>query len=326
MSPRPGTSPTPNVSARTAIVLAAAPLLVLSALLSVPTAAAAPPRPDWAGGGISWSNGVVLCDFAATAPTVAVSDPNVGESGLSIGMFGLSEVRPSGPVAAVADLAGLGWNVTNDSSDDAYDLAYSATAVLTASSSSSTPIGSVHLRVDFVLPIYAEFSGTSTTTVAVEFEISDWTWQAPVDSLLLSVGAWPTYATQEHLVPTSGPDWLLSSESNATGAAREQMGVASTALATPAEGPTTNVSATTAESVGPSVASLRVAFGADGAYRSLDFTAHVAVVLPSKVAGVPLPELISVGAAGVVVSVAVAISARRIRRRPSDLVYAEEEP
>jgi hypothetical protein len=57
----------------------------------------------------------------------------------------------------------------------------------------------------------------------------------------------------------------------------------------------------------------------------VSYTAHVGIVLPSTIAGIPLYDFALVGSLAVVIAVTVGLSARRIRAGPSDLIYVGEE-
>lgn len=296
-------------------------------LLLAPSAAAAPGLPGWTNATPeSWTNGLVLCDFAATSPTVAVSALAREGSGLTLLPTSFVELRSNGSVAAVANVTAVVWAVANRSTDDAYDLHYSAHVELTAPTPSTTPVGSADLAVDFVLPAYHDSPAGATDQVAVNLTVSNWTWQATGDALEIGFGAWPTYAGSETLLPAASDGWLLTSRSNATGADFEQFGVASEAEAEPAQGPATNVTATARATVSDTFASISVAFAAAGEFRALAFTAHVGVILPATIAGIPTYEFVLVVAAGAVTTVALAGLVRHVRRRPSNLAYVDEEP
>jgi hypothetical protein len=277
---------------------------------------------------VAWTNGTVLCQFAASTPMVGVSALSVNESGLTTWLVGLSEVRANGSVAATAELSGRAWNVANLSDDDAYDLEFTTTAPLAATPPSAGAVGSVNLTVQFILPAYHGSPNGPVDQVTVAFAESGWTWQGAGDHLVMTLGAAPSAGATEHLVASTSPGWTISSVANASGTEREQLGTNTTAQVTGPGGAETTVPANASLAVrSPEWATVSVAFGsAAGAFASLAFIARVGVVLPTTIAGIPLPELLAVAGAAALVSVLVGIGARRLRRRPSRLVFVEDEP
>ncbi|HYA10903.1 MAG TPA: hypothetical protein VEH10_04455, partial [Thermoplasmata archaeon] len=277
--------------------------------------------PSW------WTNGTVLCRFSAASPSVGVSALIHNGTGVTISLLSASEVRPDGSVAATSDLSTLVWAVANLSTEDAYDLAYTTNATLVGPSGGGPSVGSVDLAVNFVLPRYPGSPVGPIDTVNVALSVDHWTWQATGDHLVLTFGASPSFPAAEHLAAVSTPGWLLASVSNASGSELERIGMNSTALAAPAAGPTTPVVATASVTVAsPSAARMTVAFGSSaGAFSALAFTARVGVGLPGTIAGVPLVDLAIVGTVAGLLSVLVAAGGRRIRQRPSKLIYVTEE-
>lgn len=277
---------------------------------------------------VGWTNGTVLCVFASSTPDVGVSALSVPQSGLTTGLLGFSEVRSNGSVAATASLDGRSWSATNLSNDDAYDQEFSTTAPVEAVPPAAGPVSSVNLSVQFVLPAYNGSPDDAVDQVAVIFSESGWSWQGSSDRLVLSVAASPSPRATEHLVASTSSGWLLSSLANATGGEREQLGTNSTALVTFPDGTQTIIPANASLALAsPEAATVSVTFGAGGGdFSSLKFAARVGIVLPATVAGIPLPELLAAAGAGTVVSLLVAVTARRVRRQPSRLIYAEEEP
>ncbi len=300
-------------------------MLVAALLLATVPAASAwsPPSTD----PVAWSNGLVLCQFAPASPSVAASAVAVPESGLTASLAGLAEANAGGVVVATASLATASWNVTNVSSDDAYDLEFTTTATVASSAAPGTAAGSVALSIQFVLPAYAGSPTGPTDAVALEFSEAGWPWQGAGDHLVLTLAAAPTYASTESLRATTSDGWILASDANATGAERERMGVNASATATVPGGPRSIAANATVALLSSAEARVTIAFSAAaGAFTGLALTAHVGIVLPSTVAGIPISEVLAAIAAAALISVALAAFARRVRRRPSQLVYAEEEP
>jgi hypothetical protein len=277
---------------------------------------------------VGWTNGTVLCRFAASTPDVGVSALSVPESGLTAGLAGLSEAQSNGAVIATASLAGSSWTATNLSTEDAYDQEFSTSAPIEAVPSAAGPIGSVNLSVQFVLPAYNGSPDGAATQVTVILSESGWSWQGSGDNLVLTVAASPSPGATEHLAASTATGWLLSSLANATGATREQLGTNSTGLVTYPDGSETIIPANTSVALAsPESATVSVVFSAAaGDFSSLAFTATVGIVLPATIAGIPLPEILAAAGAATVVSLLVAVGARRLRRRPSRLIYTEDEP
>ena len=316
----------PNLSRRlrSSRFLGGVAVAAVALLAVLPVSGAVAPGAAWSSTPTSWTNGLVLCLFSPASPTVAVSALAVNGSGLSLGLVGMEELRPNGSMAAVTDLSSAAWNVTNRSSEDAYDLAYQTTVPLVAQAGATTSVGSADLGVEYLLPAYDHSPAGALDTVTVHVTVSNWTWQGAGDSFVATLAAWPSFSTAEHLGATTQSGWLLTSSSNRSGAVLERMGVEMNASATPSTGPATNVTAAPLATVGGSFAEVQVGFGDAGGFHSLQFQAQVGIVLPSTVAGIPTSELLTAAGVGVLASVLVAVSARWVRRRPSDLIYMEE--
>jgi hypothetical protein len=295
-------------------------------LVVLPTASA-----HWAyapGDPIAWSNGEVLCEFAPSSALVAISAVNVQPSGLTASMVELAEAHADGSIVATADLAAANWSFENASTEDEFDLAYSVTVPITSAGGSAAPVGTVNVSVNFVLPAYEGSPAGASDTVAVEIGISGWTWQAPDDHLVLTMGAAPSFPDSSRVTAANETGWTVAGQANATGADQERLGVNSSATATAANGSKVPVGAAAALSLwSPQWATVTVSFAASaGEFASLAASARVGVVLPATIAGIPTPELVAAAGAAVLLSVLVAAGTRRLRRKPSSLVYAEDEP
>lgn len=278
------------------------------------------------GTSVSWTNGTVLCQFAPDSPSVGVSALNQIGNGLVLSLANVTEVGPAESVAAVADLTGVTWAVTNRSSGDAYDLAYSGRASL-VDPSGSTSLGSAELSVDFVLPAYDGSPNGTVDAVEVVLVVANWTWQAPGDYLTLAFAATPSFPAAEHLSATSDPGWLLADSDNASGSENARVGADSPAYASSGTGAVTPVNANFSVTIlSAEHAIVRVALAASaGAFSSLSFTARVGVVLPTQVAGVPLAGLAAAGGGALLAVFLAAAVTYRVRRRPSELIYMTEE-
>jgi hypothetical protein len=296
--------------------------LFLGALLAGTAAPAVAESTAWDPDPISWTNGVVLCQFAAAAPTVSVSDDSQNGTGLTVGMSAMSEVAPNGSTVANANLSAAHWTISNVSTDDAFDLAFTAVVPFVAPSG-----GSANVRIDYVLPAYEGSSNGATNTVAVNVSIANWTWQATGDHLAVSFFAMPSFPESESLTHPSNSSWMFSNSRNSSGDELEWMQANTVGTAQLTSGENISISATPTMSVWtPEWAILSVAFGSGAAnFRSLNYTSVIGVVLPSTIAGIPLVYFAAVGGAAVLVSLGIAVVTRSVRRRPSDLTYVEEE-
>ena len=298
--------------------------LALLGVVFLPSAAAGP---GWDPPAVSWTNGLVLCEFPGAQPVVSFSDLNLTDSGLTVGLASMSEIRSDGTVAAAADLANASWTVTNASTDDAYDLAFTTEAPVVSTGSPPHALGSVDLRVDYVLAAYAETPSTSINTVAANLSVSNWTWQNSSDRLEMTYAAAPSYPSSEHLATTSEPGWLFVGVSNTSGSALQWMAPGSNATARTASGVSLAVGASTTLALqSASSASVAVVFEAGaGAFQSLAYQSVLGIVLPAKVLGIPLADFVAVTAAAIVASLVIAGLVRRVRKRPSRMIYLSEE-
>ena len=300
--------------------LVVAGLAVLATVTPVSAASS-----TWTSDPTSWSNGLVLCNFASSAPSVSVSHSGTAGTGMTVTLGNLTELAPDGSVVAFAKIQGMTWVVGNWSTSDAYDEAYSAHAPL--ATPTGVPAGSTDLVTQFILPAYQGSPDGPTDSVNVVFTVANWSWHGADDRLALTFAISPTFPGVEHLNATGAPGWLLASTSNASGSVLERMGADTTARVTQANGSSATVSAGESLSlVSPAEATIATVFGnSAGQFSSLMFTSRVGIVLPATVAGIPIGELAAAGAAGAAVSVLVAVGVRRVRRRPSDLIYVSEE-
>lgn len=319
--------PSRALAAATGVVaVGVALMLSLILLTSSPTALAGASTP-WDGGSASWSNGLVLCVFDSSLPSVAVSSPGVDDSGLSSSVSQIDEVAANGSVVARAPMAGVSWTRTNASTSDTFIMAYQANVSVRANTGVGPVVGAVTVQIDYALPAYQESESTDLNSVAAELQISDWPWQAVGDQLVVWVPLWPTFTTTEHLSTEGATSPLITSVANSTGSAREYFQIEQFANATIASGATVSVPVAPMASVQPSFASVALTIGsAAGEYRTVVYLAHIEVALPSSIAGIPLYDFALVGLGGALVSIVVAVGARRVRRRPSDLMFVDETP
>ncbi len=302
-------------------VLIGGTFLVLVSLVATASAATTwdPPPQEW-------TNGVVLCEFLPSVPTVSVSALERSETGISTTMNSVEEIDPSGDVVASATVPAADWTASNLSNDDAYDLSYSAVVPVTGPSASAPLLGSANLTVAYVLPAYEDSTNESLNSVSVDLQVAGWPWQGTEDHLALSLEVWPSFASEEHLVFRSTPGALLTSVSTSSGAAFEQMDGSASAIANPSSSSPITLPATASVSGNSSSALISVSFGsAAGTFSTLNYSASVTVLFPATVAGIPTIDLVAVGSLAALISVLVAGGVRRVRNRSSDLTFVNEE-
>lgn len=280
----------------------------------------------WLASSLEWNNGLVLCIFDTTSPSVAVSALDLQGSGLSSSISEVSEVNATGATVAVASMGSASWILWNASTDDTFDQAYQAHVPLVAPSEPSTPLGSTDLRVDYLLPAYSESGSSGLNSVTAVFQVSNWTWQTSQDRLVLTLPLWPTFDRAEHLSAQTSNGSEITSWSNATGAAREYFWLSDSATAVTPNGLPMLLGVSSAVNLSPNFASVNVTLApSPGNFTSITYTASVSIPLPSTVAGLPLYDYALVAAAAGALSIMVAVGTHRVRQRPSDLQYVEEE-
>lgn len=297
-------------------------VLALSASVFVLPVARGQSNPDgWVPVPSEWGNGIVLCTFSSSQPAAAVSAESLNGTGLGAGPVGLQEVSPSGSVVASAAFSSVNWFELNNSHDAWFDMTYTA-QVPVVSTGSTTPAGAVSVRVDFVLPAYAEKPGQNLTVVNLTLSLSNWPWQHSTDVLRASLQVWMPFPAAERLSAGIGGGSVVTTSSASTGRPLEYLIAPPTATA----GGLTVISAASSSSVAGSSGSVTVAFGSEaGQFSSLNYTTHVGIILPRTIAGIPTYYFALVGAAGVAAVLAVAVATRQLRRAPSDLEFVEEE-
>jgi hypothetical protein len=249
----PPTSRGRTGSAGLAVVLT----IALAGLLAVSAPSA---RATWSSAPVAWTNGVVLCSFSSAVPEVAVSASGLNQSGISASVGLIEEVSEAGSPVARALTTGAAWTVTNQSGESTFDLEYSAHLPV-RSVPTGAVVGSVDVRVDFVLPAYTEAPSDNLSSVELEVEISNWTWQASGDALELLLPIAPAFSSTEHLALAAGASLRLLSVANASGTPREQLVIPQSATASSGSASFIAVNVTPSLSVQPANASVTLRFG-----------------------------------------------------------------
>ncbi len=278
----------------------------------------------------SWSNGVVLCEFAPSTAEVAVSALARDDSGLTAAAGTMTEYSILGTAMASANMSDATWTASNESNATAYAVQYTSTMSVLGPALPSTLLGTVQIGVEFVLPFAATNASPDVDTVAIHVSITGWPWQILGDHLEMSIASWPAYDTEEHLALGSSAGALLSGVSVATGAVQELLFGSTTATADPGSPSAAAVAATPSVSGNSTAATVAVDFGSSaGSYGSLDYSMGVDVLpplaAPSALAGIPPAYFAASGAAAVLVAGLVAVTAQRARSRTSRLTYVDEE-
>ncbi len=291
------------------LVSAIAGALVLSG-----TAAA-----SWGPPPLSWSNGVALCEFPLGSPFVSVSGASWNASGLTFGLSSVAEIAPNGSVNASMDLVGTTWQWTNASTASDYAIVLSARAP--EASIVSGGMGNPLLTVSYSLPV----ATGDRNAVSVEVGVANWTWVSAGDRLEFGFAARPVSPSLDRLAASTTPGWLLSVRSNDSGVPLERVAVGSRAVAAGPEG-TQNVTATPRLSLlSPSSAEISVMIGPTaGGFPTITYGAVIGVV---TIAGTAIPwlDVAAVIGAATAITLVVAVTTRRIRQRPSPLIYSDTE-
>ncbi len=283
---------------------------------------------DWSSTELAWSNGVAQCIFVPGTPTVAVSAMSLAGSGLSATLASLDEVTASGNVTAVAALSSANWSSTNLSNPDRFDMAYATDVPIVSPVDSAQVLGSVGLRVDYLLPAYADSPGTNLRNVTQEVTIANWTWQGTGDRLVFSVSLWPTFTALERLTAPSPTSYSVMSVEVSTGEPRESFDLGRSAnISLPGKGSfLAPVTPEAQVALQGAYASVGLWVGAvAGEFRSLSYVSVIALPVPKALAGLPPYEYAAAGGAGFVAVAVLALTARRLRRKPSDLTFVEEQ-
>jgi len=299
--------------------------LTLGFLLT-PTVLAHPNGSGWAVVPSEWENGLVLCIFSPAQPSVAVSAVSLNDSGFGAALGFLSEVAPSGSAVASAAFNAASWSEANTSVDGWFDMTYTSQVPIVPVGS-STPTGTVGARADFVLPAYASTPGQNLSAVAFTLSISGWGWVHANDALKAGISVWMPFPAEERINAPAPGSPILTTSSPASGRTLAYLESSNSASVGGSTTGVTAVSATPSIAANQSGGSLNITFGTSaGEFRTLNYTTHIGVVLPSSIAGIPTYEFVVVGGVGAFVVIALAATTRRLRRAPSDLEFVEEEP
>ncbi len=299
--------------ARRTIVAAVAIVLVVLLLPSLAQAAA----PAWADPP-SWGNGVVFCAFESDLPGLTASPASAIGTGLSVQGLSLQE-RDGVRIVAWADFSASDWTVTNASDEDTFDLEYNASVPVV---NATGGVGAVTVGIDFVLPAYSGADPAPANVVVMGMYLAGWPWQSGLDLLVLSVTLAPA-SSDEHLAYADATGGNVSSVANASGATIGAFLPGAAGTVSVPGSPPSSIAALSSATPNGTRATVTSSFSASGEYRTLDYASHVEINVPSTVAGLPVADYVLVGGAAAVIVAVVGLGGRRIRRRPSDLVFVE---
>ncbi len=287
---------------------------------ALPTSAA---PAGWAAPGVSWTNGVVLCQFPSTGVGVSVSALNLSGSGLSVEPSFIEEAAPSGSIVAEAQISASNWTNSNVSTANLYDELFLANVSILPGHG-GLPLGVGVVGISYLLSGYPEDSLASRSLVYLVWTVANWSWQGPGDRLVLGFSAGPTFPANETLVPGTSTDSPFSSRSVATGATREFLELAGSANVSDAGGNQSVVPTESQTVLGAANASVMVSLGsAAGEFHSMMYTVTIGIPFPSSVAQLPLSDYLMVVGGGSAVAIAAAVGSARLRRRPSSLEFVE---
>lgn len=270
-----------------------------------------------------WTNGSVLCVFNESLPSVIVSAYDLNESGMGGALAGVEEVTAStDAVVSTASMAAVSWEPENASSASTFAMSYSGDVPVATSGPSATTVGSAGISVTFTLDRNPT-NASQSDEVSFQISVQDWPWQSAQDSLRLVVPLWSAYNASEHVVVSSSSAAQVESVSTATNEMREYFEAGSTAQT--GTGLAVPVTAQASETNGVATATLTLGSGAGGATR-LSYSATFGIAPTTRVLGIPLYDYAAVAGGAGLVALVVGVGTGRLRRRPSDLTYVEEEP
>ena len=287
-----------------------------------PAASGVPPGP----GGMSWSNGVVVCNFTIDHPAVTVSGAVRNDSGLYAGFESLEELAPNGTVRAWANLTGPQWAIVYSSSREQVALNYTAAVPAMAGGVGASSIGSVHVSASISTAYSDGATPASSSRVALNLTASSWPWVSASDSLVLVVPLWPGNTATERMIVDPESPTSVDNNAVATDAPQEYFTGGTAVTVTSAAGVNTTLAVAPRLALTPGYGTLTVPLASNGAaFASVTWSSELGLVVNAKPLGLPLYDYIAVTAGAAVVSLGAAGVLRRVRRRPSDLDEVTEE-
>ena len=313
-------------------------LAVLGLLLSVGVVPAASAAPVPQGGTIytptGWNNTAVQCTFNATAPSATVSSMGSIVAGLWMEGATISAANALGVANETAKLSAATWTAVNQTTAAAYSVDYSARVPVVGLL--GLTVGTMNASVSFSLRQPSGPTASPSDVVSVVTTVSSWPWQLLYPQLRLNLSVTAANPATEHLTIDRTSGLEVVSSNNATGHVDAFLRAPASANGTTSGGLLKAV-ALVGTAIGSIAGSVTISLTANSSAfqdKEIAFATPVTVV-PAQPIGsggglpgagsVPLPDLAAAGAAGIVVSLAVAGVTRRARHAPSNLEYVEEE-
>lgn len=299
----------------------AGPLLVSLAVLGL--LAVSPAKAGWAGaygGPYEWTNGVTLCVFSDSLPSVTVSASALNDTGMGAALDQINELSPSGTLVAHAVMNSTAWEPANASSSQWFVMNYTETVNVTSPATPPVPLGSVGITIDFALD-RTPANASLAEQVSFQVSVQGWPWQSSLDTLALVVPAWSAFSNSEHIAMGSSSPPRIESVRTSNGQPLEyfEPGLS----ATTSTGTIVAVSTQTVITAGAATTTLTLGHGAGGA-TLVTYEATLGITPGTRVLGIPLYDYAAVAGGAGLVALAVGVGARRLRQRPSDLTYVEE--
>lgn len=267
-----------------------------------------------------WSNGTVICDFNASAPTLAVSASALSHSGMDIGLDQVLELTPAGTPVASATVGTVTWDPANDSSSQWFVMNYSQAVPVVSASMPSHQVGTAQVGLAFSLVRNLSLPSPADQ-VSYTLTIGGWPWQGSPDRLEFVVPIWSAFPSAEHVTVASAVSPTVQSVSSSTGQPLEYFTADTTAHS--ATGNTIPVTADTTVAGGTATMVLTLAPSASGA-SLVTYHATVGISPSTPVLGIPVYVYAAVGGGAGLIALFVGVATRQIRRHPSDLTYVEE--
>jgi len=312
-----------------------AAVVITLLVLGLPSALAAPASTTPPSGETAmWDNGVVVCEFGTTAPSVTAEANGSTAAGMWVGLDSLTATSVAGLITETADLSATSWSVLNLSTATQYSLGYTTEVPVTTLLGLS--LGTANVTVTFSLADSAFASSAQNRTVGIGLSVVGWPLDVLSSNMTAELSFRPANASAEHLAASTTGTTGIASVENATGATDAYLNASSTGVIESSGGILSTipvVSAVLGLSVGS--ATLAVSFGAPATTASsVQYETALQVVSAEtpRHSHLPLPghlptaDFVAAAGAAVLVSLGLAGATRRVRRSPSDLEYVEEEP
>ncbi len=289
-------------------------LLVLAPVSGAPGASAPP---------TNWSNGLVTCQFAPGEPTAAVSAAGDLSSGIAAGLEFVKEVGPDNVTVATAQAPSNGWTAWNASGAGAYTMEYGAAVPIVAGNGTTEP-RDVDITVAYTLPVWS--GAPAANEVVAEVSITNWTWSARSDHLVLGLALSSIDPDTDRFGETASDATTAGLYSTGANRLVGSFAPGPNASILRANGTTVPVRVVPTFGIGPTggATSLAVGNASTGAYSGLRYSVVVEIAVPPPLAALPSVDYAAVAVLGAAVAAAAAVGLYRRRQGPSRLEFAED--